>query len=118
MEEDSPTQPDTFRILERHAIEYCGVDGPLKYSTRLHYDLGLVGLDAYDFMNWYAETFKVDLSGLNADNYFREEPEPLSRLIDWISGNTKPKKVITLRHLMNGIQTRHLNDLMIKENSQ
>jgi hypothetical protein len=111
---DSPEPASKlFKMLADYAVEYSGADEPVTYGTRLHHDMGLVGLDASYFLDWYAKKFHVVLKDFMFDDYFRDEPEPFSRLIDLIIRNTQPKKTLTLGHLMKGIMAGRLDETII-----
>ena len=55
-------------------------------ETTINHDIGIVGLEAYDFMNLFAEEFNVDLTNFDFDLYFDPEPNglllPISLLIE------------------------------------
>src|SRR5215831_17009336 len=45
----------------------------LRADTRLEEDLGMTGSDAADFLNAFAKTFEVDLTGIEIHRHFGPE---------------------------------------------
>jgi hypothetical protein len=69
---------------------------PLTLATELVADLGLIGDDAFEFMEAYAEAFGVERGDYRASDYF--DAEEL-----WIlpgRGRRPPKQVLTLGMLL------------------
>ncbi|HCD53631.1 MAG TPA: hypothetical protein DEQ34_14380 [Balneolaceae bacterium] len=74
-------------------------------ETTINHDIGIVGLEAYDFMNLFAEEFNVDLTNFDFDLYFDPEPNglllPISLLIELyhlvFTRRRKEKKSIPLK---------------------
>jgi Protein of unknown function (DUF1493) len=96
-------------------------DPPDTRATRIEADRGCTGDDAYDLMVAYAETFKVDVSDFQYNDYFHGEGmDPflgLESLFKWITGGFSPlpndKKELTVAHLMKGVLAGRLDEAVI-----
>lgn len=96
-------------------------DPPDTRATRIEADRGCTGDDAYDLMVAYAETFKVDVSDFQYNDYFHGEGffliAEIEGLFKWIASGFKPlpndKKELTVGHLMKGVQAGRLDEGVI-----
>ena len=84
---DKPPLPEA---VERFLVEAgCSesVRSKCTLDTRLYHDLGVYGDEAHDYMRTLSESFGVDLSGFDFDEYFpREFPGGnwVERTIRWL----------------------------------
>jgi hypothetical protein len=93
----------TFDDLKRFVIKEAYLsDEVLLEDTRLFEDLGITGADAIEFLIAFGKHFDVDISKFNASDYFNAEGS-------WL-GNSKPKKSLTLKHLMKALISSRLEE--------
>jgi hypothetical protein len=73
-------------------------------NSRLYEDIGLTGWDAHEFFVAYAERFQVDVSSFQLADYVGADGSMF---------HFSPKTVLTIHHLILGIQQSKLDDQII-----
>ena len=109
------------RIVYLMETQHGPGDPPITRATRIEADRGCTGDDAYELMEAYAETFKVDVSDFQYHDYFHGEGmDPflgIEHLFKWIASGFRPipndKKELTVAHLMKGVQAGRLDEGVI-----
>jgi hypothetical protein len=106
MTDDTWTRLETFARAELGRPLFGG-RLELKPETRLEQDLGLTGTDAVEFIDNWAQTFKIEVESFPYSRYFGPEgQELLSSLLGLFSkGARRPPRIsLTLGMLANAMR--------------
>lgn len=80
-------------------------------SSRLYYDLDIIGDDAVELLEAFSRKFRVNLNGFDFHKYFLDEPSLLTpidlmrRALERLSGKHNPLSPITVGDLIRAAET-------------
>lgn len=88
----------------------------LQRETRLEADLGMIGDDAFEFLEDFSKRFNVDLTDFKINEYFSSEGDGLlTGLMGFFLGrkNLPSKKELTIGDLERAVTAGRLDDTVI-----
>ena len=79
-------------------------------ETRIEQDLGITGVEAYEFIDAFRKQFSVDVSNFKFESYFESEGDwILPTLVRFLLGKKKrDKMILTLGDLEKAVESKEL----------
>ena len=95
-------------FVQRVTKTPAGIAGILNAETELGRDLGLDGMDAYEFLGAFGQEFNVDMSSFGFDKHFGPEGIDLTWLHRKLLNKKGPKYVpITIGDLVKAVAAKN-----------